>query len=777
MRDLAELGVSDSRIGTGTWIAHKPGGGDWFTFQNLAGDYHPFGVGNGYLTIRVQRDGHDPNNWFAGFSGGLLSSMDETGEGFAQQYGYFECSMWCPGTPNTWPAFWLLDAPSLTDRTLATAEIDITESYGNWGTGPGQEPPGDPNVDAVTWHRWTDPPRANGSFAKEPGMTTGFHTYGADIEPTGITWYYDRKKIWWAPIYPEAQRPMYVLLNLALGGGNHNNAKGDGYDWNLTPDPTDLKVQYVAVWASPASPNYTGPPAVPTDLVATRGNEVVALAWTPALGATSYNVYRGGRLIADGVTAPGYVDRGLSNGRRYSYTVAAVSDRGVSRASAAASATPKPGPPIDPLGLRATAGDRQIALSWSASPDATSYTVHRGVVAGAESAKAVATGITAPSYIDGGLTDGAPYFYTVAAVSPGGTSRRSNEANGIPASNGETVAIAYAAPTPVIDGAVDACWGKATAYPINRLGLGEATATNAVFQVLWDPAKLYFLFTVNDSALVKGMPDYNGDAVEMYIDAKNTKQVRYDDTDFRYTVGYGHTTISEGTRQATAGVAFARKDYPGGYREEIAIPWDTLTVTPFAGMSLGLDAAVDDASTAERGRTSALFWHDNTANDYRNASLFGNATLQPEAPPPPLPNGVYRIVNAKSDKALNVPGASMANVPLDQVPYDGGAGQQWLLTDLGGGSYAIQNVNSGSVVDCSPTFDEGHQAVQWPIFGTPSATQRFTITAVGGHYLLTNVFSGKVLDVAGGSTADGAAIVQSACTATGSQLWDLVPVK
>jgi hypothetical protein len=193
-------------------------------------------------------------------------------------------------------------------------------------------------------------------------------------------------------------------------------------------------------------------------------------------------------------------------------------------------------------------------------------------------------------------------------------------------------------------------------------------------------------------------------------------------------------------------------------------------------MSVGLDAAINNASTKARGRESALFWHDNSANDYQNPSLFGNGTLEPNAPPSSLPNGIYKVINVKSGKALEVPGASLANVALDQATYDGGVGQQWALTNLGGGSYAIANVKSHSVVDCSPTFDNAHPAVQWPINGVPSGTQRFTITALGGHYLLTNVYSGKVLDVAEGSTADHAAIVQFACTATGSQLWDLVAV-
>ena len=81
-------------------------------------------------------------------------------------------------------------------------------------------------------------------------------SFGVDIEPDTIVWYYDRTEVWRVPSYDEAKRPMFLLLNLALGGGTNNNAAGDGYDWNLTPNPSDLRVAYVAVWASPNSPNY-----------------------------------------------------------------------------------------------------------------------------------------------------------------------------------------------------------------------------------------------------------------------------------------------------------------------------------------------------------------------------------------------------------------------------------------------------------------------------------------------------------------------------------------
>src|SRR4051794_28784769 len=66
---MKALAVAPHLMGTGKWIAHTPSYTDWFTFADPGAEYHPFALKGGYLTIRVQKDGHDPNNWFAGYSG------------------------------------------------------------------------------------------------------------------------------------------------------------------------------------------------------------------------------------------------------------------------------------------------------------------------------------------------------------------------------------------------------------------------------------------------------------------------------------------------------------------------------------------------------------------------------------------------------------------------------------------------------------------------------------------------------------------------------------
>ncbi|MGO8671341.1 MAG: malectin domain-containing carbohydrate-binding protein [Capsulimonadaceae bacterium] len=189
-------------------------------------------------------------------------------------------------------------------------------------------------------------------------------------------------------------------------------------------------------------------PSAPTGLTATGGNVQVLLSWTASSGATSYNVYRGtasggesATAIATGVTAATYTDTNVTNGTAYYYKAAAVNSYGTSAQSAEASATPQASVPAAPTGLTATAGNAQIALSWTASSGATSYNVYRGTASGGESATAIATGITASSYTNTGLTNGTPYYYKVAALNASGTSALSTEATATPSAGTGTMIL------------------------------------------------------------------------------------------------------------------------------------------------------------------------------------------------------------------------------------------------------------------------------------------------------------------------------------------------
>jgi subtilase family serine protease len=85
----------------------------------------------------------------------------------------------------------------------------------------------------------------------------------------------------------------------------------------------------------------------PAGLAASAGNGSVSLTWSASAGAASYNVYEGttsagegAQPIQSGVSGTSVSIGGLTNGKKYYFTVAAVDAGGVSSPSAEASATP-----------------------------------------------------------------------------------------------------------------------------------------------------------------------------------------------------------------------------------------------------------------------------------------------------------------------------------------------------------------------------------------------------------------------------------------------------
>jgi len=186
------------------------------------------------------------------------------------------------------------------------------------------------------------------------------------------------------------------------------------------------------------------PPAAPTGLAATAGNQQVSLTWSASSGATSYNVKRG---TASGgpyttISSPGttsYADSSVTNGTTYYYVVSAVNSGGESGNSSQVSATPTVAPPAAPTGLSATAGDKQVALTWNASTGAVTYNVKRSTTHGGP--YSTVNSPTGTSYTDVGLTDGTTYYYVVTAVNAGGESGPSSEVSATPAASSASVHV------------------------------------------------------------------------------------------------------------------------------------------------------------------------------------------------------------------------------------------------------------------------------------------------------------------------------------------------
>ena len=87
--------------------------------------------------------------------------------------------------------------------------------------------------------------------------------------------------------------------------------------------------------------------------------------------------------------------------------------------------------PAAPAALAASAENRQVSLTWTASSGATSYHVKRATTHGGPYTQVGE--VTATSYADTGLTNGTNYFYVVSALNTSGESGNSNEVSATPA--------------------------------------------------------------------------------------------------------------------------------------------------------------------------------------------------------------------------------------------------------------------------------------------------------------------------------------------------------
>ena len=172
----------------------------------------PIVVKDGVATIRAE---YHPE--LAAQMGGreYTSAAITTAGSFSQQYGYFEARLKLSEGQGLWPAFWMLP----TDNTWPP-EIDIVEQLG----------------------RQPDVAHQMGNWA--PVDTTEWHTYGLEWTADRLAWFIDGKMT--HVVYNHNQHtPMYIILNLAVGGAWPGNPVAPGASGALLGD---MQIDYVRAY-------------------------------------------------------------------------------------------------------------------------------------------------------------------------------------------------------------------------------------------------------------------------------------------------------------------------------------------------------------------------------------------------------------------------------------------------------------------------------------------------------------------------------------------------
>ncbi len=177
-------------------------------------------------------------------------------------------------------------------------------------------------------------------------------------------------------------------------------------------------------------------PAAPAAVDITGGCAEVNLSWTPATGATGTRVYYRDAdtdpwsLYITVVGGDSATDNTVTPGVRRQYQLRSYADTGETPEFLCPPVWAASTLPGVVSGLTATAGDDEVALTWTApSGDVTSYTISR---TGDGQDDATFSGVTGTSYTDGTATVNVKWTYTVVAENNCGSSAASASVSAIP---------------------------------------------------------------------------------------------------------------------------------------------------------------------------------------------------------------------------------------------------------------------------------------------------------------------------------------------------------
>ncbi|MER8528424.1 family 16 glycosylhydrolase [Mesorhizobium sp. M1272] len=198
----------------------------WYIDTNYAPtrSVSPFSVEDGVLSITAARAPAAIQPYINDYK--YTSGLLTTYESFAQTYGYFEIRADMPEKQGVWPAFWLLPADC-----SWPPELDVVEMLGQ-----------DPNKLILTSHSNETGTHTTVSSTAYAADTEGFHTYGVLWTEDELVWYFDDVEVARAATPSDMHDPMYMLVDLAVGG--LAGAPADGL-----ATPAEMQIDYIHAYA------------------------------------------------------------------------------------------------------------------------------------------------------------------------------------------------------------------------------------------------------------------------------------------------------------------------------------------------------------------------------------------------------------------------------------------------------------------------------------------------------------------------------------------------
>ena len=194
-------------------------------------------------------------------------------------------------------------------------------------------------------------------------------------------------------------------------------------------DGKTLSPGYNKTGVSATIPAASATPAKVVLVSAKADSAGILVTWQKANGAHAYQVYRKDAVnskwtvVAKNVRDTEWKDITAAKGTKYTYTVRAVADDGVTlggydSAGKSTMVTASPTTPANVTLSAATAGKNGIVVTWSYAADARTYRVYRK--APGDTKWVAVANVNGKSWTDKNVTSGVKYSYTVRGVNANG---------------------------------------------------------------------------------------------------------------------------------------------------------------------------------------------------------------------------------------------------------------------------------------------------------------------------------------------------------------------